>query len=873
MSREASHYHPDDRLLVVIGTASGASVALGALASASGTEGASWLMVLVQATVAAQGGAALLWLLRWALRWLVGRVTSSHAVLDAYRRGDTATYAVFLLSLSTALGVRLVAPLVGLLLALFAVAQWRVVQGALAARAASAADVARTSRDVGRGLGMLAAAALGAAATLQGFAWTRMLTTPVGGADGIVALAVAALLVGAGTGALVGRWMRGALGAGRRAASVALPLAAAAWSAASLVVVPAAAAAAARAPDASAALIGLAVLALPMAALGASVALIGGVLSTVREGDALFAEAIALVGASAASVLAVDVLLAFVGVRGLVWTATALLGAAALAVVAALLRLAKPNELSPLAPAATRGALTTRAAATTAALAGALLSSYGLVWARILGGASGYRADAVDHALAAVLAGTGLGLLASGALQRRLDAGPVRLAALLIASGGVLSYLALPLGAGMLDAYPTLGRVVLAAAAAGTAFVVAASIPAFAAGGMARDAGMMGATLLGAAAGAMGTGWLLLDAESVEHTALFLAITAVGIAQGLWLAAPERRRRAGVTVFSLAALAALAGHRSFYAGVLEQLHFGPKAAERQYVTVVQGRDGVVGTTAEGHAYADGLYLGTYRVDVTGSRGLADGALVVPALHRAPRRVLLLGLGTGTTAWSLARLPGLETLTIVEPNARVLDALWRHRDVATVLEHPKVRLHVADPRRWMQRHADGRYDVIVADGPWHWRSGATRLVSAEFQQLVKQRLAPGGMAYLDASGSLDVLYTASGVWRHVVRVGARVAASDETLDRTPAERQAALLGLGGDDGEPWVRGPDAASTSAQALADVSGDLAPALRRANDLWNITDDNLAAEFKATGAGAWWRTLPSRVWRPDRAWPTVLF
>jgi hypothetical protein len=83
----------------------------------------------------------------------------------------------------------------------------------------------------------------------------------------------------------------------------------------------------------------------------------------------------------------------------------------------------------------------------------------------------------------------------------------------------------------------------------------------------------------------------------------------------------------------------------------------------------------------------------------------------------------------------------------------------------------------------------------------------------------------------------------------------------------------VLSVAGPDGAPRIRGARGAQAVDAILDQVSGDLAPALRRANDLWNITDDNMASEFKATGAGAWWRALPARIWRPDRAWPTVLF
>lgn len=112
-----------DRLLLVIGAVSGATIALSRLASSTDPAGVSWLMVLIQAVVAGQGGAALAWVVRAALRWAVGRYSRSHAIVDAYRRHDTSTYAVFLLTLATAGGVQLVTPVTLTLFALFVAAQ------------------------------------------------------------------------------------------------------------------------------------------------------------------------------------------------------------------------------------------------------------------------------------------------------------------------------------------------------------------------------------------------------------------------------------------------------------------------------------------------------------------------------------------------------------------------------------------------------------------------------------------------------------------------------------------------------------------------------------------------------------------------------
>jgi hypothetical protein len=484
------------------------------------------------------------------------------------------------------------------------------------------------------------------------------------------------------------------------------------------------------------------------------------------------------------------------------------------------------------------------------------------------------------HALAMVLAGLSAGLLVGMPLKERLGMGSLRFGALLVALSGALFYGAMPVGASVMLHAAAPGRAAFYAGAAVAAAAMGALMPllfeAIAALGSTRPLATARATtalLLGAAAGTLLTGYVLLDIESLEHTILIVALFALGLAQALWLAAPERRRRAGVTIFALGALGALGLHDRLFAGFLERVHFGPGARETRYDVVVQGRAGIVGVTPDARVFGDGLYRGTYSLDADASPQLPGRAFLVPALHRAPRRILQVGLGSGAWTRILADVRAVDSLTVVEGNPGYLEALWRQPAIAGVLDDPRVRLHLDDPRRWLARHPTRRFDVIVANTEWHWRAGATHGLSAEFLQLLKGHLAEGGVAFFNGTGSLDALYTASGVWRHVVRASNYIAASDAPFDQSRDERRAAVLAIVGPDGTPRIRGARAAQTVDAILDQVSGDLAPALRRANDLWNITDDNMASEFKATGAGAWWRALPARVWRPDRAWPTVLF
>ncbi len=311
---------------MVTGAVCGACVALSRLASAAGPEGTSWLMVLIQATVAAQGGAALLWVTRALLRWLVGRVSGSHAVRDAYMRDDTATYVVFLLTLTTAIGVQLVAPVLWLLLALFVAAQVWVLQRARPRR--DGTDAARQ-----RGAASVLLFMVGIAVMLYTITWQRLLARQFGASADLSTLFIAAVIAGLGLGLLAGaritRWRSRRLGI----SFVLLQLGAALWGVASIVVIPRVGAAVVGAPMAAASAAVIAISAAPMLLMGAAMmALVASLPWPARVLDrpaAWFCGA-AVSGAAVAGIMAVDLLFAFTGIRGTIFGAAALCLASAL---------------------------------------------------------------------------------------------------------------------------------------------------------------------------------------------------------------------------------------------------------------------------------------------------------------------------------------------------------------------------------------------------------------------------------------------------------------------------------------------------------------------------------------------------------------
>jgi len=279
--------------------------------------------------VAAQGGAALLWVLRALLRWLVGRVSGSHAVLDAYKRDDTVTYGVFLLTLATAIGVQLVAPVLWLLAGLFAGAQLWVLHRARPTGVWTGASRQHAATRV-----LLFAA--GVATMLTATAWRRLLERQFGTSADLSTLITAALLAGLGLGVLAGartaRWRPDRLGA----LFVVLQLATALWNVASIALIPLVGGAVAGAALAVTVAAVVALIAVPMMLMGAApMALLAALPwpSGARSRRAGASWALVLCGAALAGILAVDVLFAFTGIRGVIVGSAALGASSALGAV------------------------------------------------------------------------------------------------------------------------------------------------------------------------------------------------------------------------------------------------------------------------------------------------------------------------------------------------------------------------------------------------------------------------------------------------------------------------------------------------------------------------------------------------------------
>ncbi|MEB3201028.1 MAG: polyamine aminopropyltransferase [Synechococcaceae cyanobacterium] len=131
------------------------------------------------------------------------------------------------------------------------------------------------------------------------------------------------------------------------------------------------------------------------------------------------------------------------------------------------------------------------------------------------------------------------------------------------------------------------------------------------------------------------------------------------------------------------------------------------------------------------------------------------ALVHPvmALHRAPRRVLLLGAGDGLALRELLRWPGLQRVDLVELDPAMLQLARRQpflrRLNRSSLEDPRLRVHLGDAFAVVPR-LQGPFDVVIADFPDPETATLARLYSTVFYGRLRRQLAPDGLLVTQAS---------------------------------------------------------------------------------------------------------------------------
>src|SRR6266404_1677563 len=305
-----------------------------------------------------------------------------------------------------------------------------------------------------------------------------------------------------------------------------------------------------------------------------------------------------------------------------------------------------------------------------------------------------------------------------------------------------------------------------------------------------------GSNIAGSVLASLGIGFVLMQHLALRQVSLLLAFAAIltGILVLFFSNAQFSWPPAWAAALAVAALVSIGLAPRLYTLFYERLTFGAKPqANIPFAQIVENRNGVIAVTQDGAVFGSGVYDGHFRIDPNYDLNLVVRAFVLSAYNPAPKRMLMIGLSSGSWAQIFVNHPRLESMDIVEINPGYLDLIPRYPVVSSLLTNPRARIYVDDGRRWLIAHPDVRYDAIVANTTFHWRDHTSNLLSREFFQLIRQHLNPGGTYYFNTTESVEALATALSVFPYGLRVFNFLAVSDAPL-RIATERWLADLRL-------------------------------------------------------------------------------
>jgi predicted membrane-bound spermidine synthase len=309
--------------------------------------------------------------------------------------------------------------------------------------------------------------------------------------------------------------------------------------------------------------------------------------------------------------------------------------------------------------------------------------------------------------------------------------------------------------------------------------------------------------ILGSTMGPIVTGYILLDHLTVDECLLLVGLGSSLLSLLCAIRSGTPARGGAIVAIALGIAAAAWSDTSTMIASIADATSSIDTPGRRVEHIVQNRHGIIHTVhtpdgAPDTVLGGNIYDGRINVLMDPNYNGLDRALVMLAVHPKPRRVLVIGMSTGAWARILSASPGIEELVIVEINPGYLQLVEKYPQVAGLLRDPRVRIVIDDGRRWLRRHPDETFDLVVQNTTFYWRANATSLLSKEYMQLVTRHLRPGGIAGFNSTLSSDVLETARRTFRFVERrdsfiYGAMTPFSSATPNAESALRDLVLDG--------------------------------------------------------------------------------
>ena len=318
---------------------------------------------------------------------------------------------------------------------------------------------------------------------------------------------------------------------------------------------------------------------------------------------------------------------------------------------------------------------------------------------------------------------------------------------------------------------------------------------------------------IGAIAGALATGFVLIPKTSIRFTLLLAATFCLFVAAFAYQPSPRGFEPALKKAFALATALVFAIAFFTVAPPMNLADLSIGAYDSLVRVLAQSREGAdesgkidgpnvhellmyrEGPTATVSVRRDG---DTVSMAINGRTNASDSVYDMPTqvmlgelpmlIAPQPRNALVIGFATGVTVGAMLQSP-VESVTCVELEPATIEGseFFNHINNRP-LDDPRTKLIIDDARTYL-RVTPERYDVIVSEPSHPWVPGVANLFTQEFFELGRRRLTDEGVfvqwvqIYQLSTESLrSVLATYSRVFPHVLvfRVGGRDKGKDLLL---------------------------------------------------------------------------------------------
>lgn len=488
---------------------------------------------------------------------------------------------------------------------------------------------------------------------------------------------------------------------------------------------------------------------------------------------------------------------------------------------------------------------------------GFLSLSQEILWVRLVSFATGGLPQAFGFVLGSFLIGVALGAVAGKRFCERSN-DLMHVGGVVLVTAGIVDC-ALPWLAVQSLALPTPTHLIgLAALIAVSAFLKSILFPIAHHLGTVASGDKVGvsvsrvyfANILGSTMGPLVTGLVLLQAFPLET-----AFVMVGLLTACVGLACLASRHHPVQLLLPAAPIAGAAFLALQFPLVTTLILRDEPDNGPINFVLQNRHGILHTRASTDGgdwvYGGNTYDGRVNTDLLVDSNGIRRVYLLAALHPSPNRALQIGLGSGSWMAVLAGFPALDALDVVEINPGYAHLIERYAQTRAAAAEPGVRLIWEDGRNWLREQESAKFDLIVVNTTFSWRAYTTMLLSREFMELVRQRLADGGIYAFNSTGSADAYATAQAVFPHVYAFDTFVVASNDELSLDVATAERRLAGVRSPDGKQLEIGDPQMTAKIASMVAKFHPYEPAGEGAQV---ITDENLLTEYRHGMRLRWW-------------------